>query len=120
MEAAFAKSFGFGTTAPRAQETLDVLTAELRRLSEGVAQDEFDRAIVGMKSRLVMQGESTGARAAAIASDQYTLGRPRSLDELARKVDSIKLDDLNDFLGKNAPGEMTIVTVGPAALEVVN
>jgi len=107
-----------GTTAPRAQETLDVLRGELRRLTLGVTKDEFDRAIVGMKSRLVMQGESTGSRAAAIASDQYTLGRPRGLDELARKVDSIKLDDLNGFLATNAPGAMTIVTVGPAALEV--
>jgi predicted Zn-dependent peptidase len=107
-----------GTTAPRAQETLDVLTAELRRLSDGVAGDEFERAIVGMKSRLVMQGESTGARAAAIASDQYTLGRPRTLDEMARRIDAIRLDDLNDFVRSHPPGPMTIVTVGPAALQV--
>jgi len=71
-----------------------------------------------MKSRLVMQGESTGARAAAIASDQYTLGYPRSLDEMARRVDAITLDDVNDFVKAHKPGDMTIVTVGPAPLEI--
>ena len=107
-----------GTTAPRAQETLDVFTHELRRVSEGVAPDEFERAIVGMKSRLVMQGESTGARAAAIASDQFVYGRPRSLSELAEKVDSITLEKLNAFVKANPAGPMTIVTVGPNALEL--
>ncbi len=107
-----------GTTGPRAQETLDVLTAELRRMSEGVASDEFERAIVGMKSRLVMQGESTAARAAALAHDQFLLDRPRSLDELAELVDAVTLDDLNDFVRSHPPGEMTIVTIGPEPLQV--
>lgn len=107
-----------GTTAPRAQETFDVLTGELRRLSEGVDQSEFDRAIVGMKSRFVMQGESTGARAAAIAADQFILGRPRTLDELAQRVDGITLDKLNGFIRTHPPGPMTVVTVGPGELNV--
>jgi len=106
-----------GTTTQRAQETLDVLIAEHNRLSEGVEQDEFERALVGMKSRLVMQGESTSARARAIAGDQYTLGKPRTLDELAARVDGITLEALNDFVKSNPPGPMSIVTVGPAALK---
>lgn len=107
-----------GTTTPRAQETLDVMRHELTRLSEGVTQSEFDRAIVGMKSRLVMQGESTSARAGSIARDQYLLGHPRTLDELAAKVDAITLDKLNAFLAEHPPGEMTIVTIGPNALSL--
>ncbi len=107
-----------GTTAERAQETLDVLVAEHKRLSEGIEQAEFDRAIVGMKSRLVMQGESTGARARAIAADQYNLGKPRTLDELAGLVDGITLDDLNAFVSAHRPGTMSIVTVGPTPLEI--
>ena len=106
-----------GTTTPRAQETLDVLVGELRRLGDGIEEDEFRRAIVGMKSRLVMQGESTGARAGAIVSDQYIFGCPRPLEELAAKVDAVKLDDLRQFISANRPGQMTIVTIGPQALE---
>ncbi len=107
-----------GTSTPRAQETLDVLVAELKRLSDGIEPDEFQRAIVGMKSRLVMQGESTGARAHAIAADQYMYGRPRSLDELAAKVDAITLDQLNQYIKQHRPGDMTIVTIGPEKLNV--
>ena len=106
-----------GTTAPRAQETLDVLTAELRRLSEGVNEGEFRRAVVGMKSRLVMQGESTGARASSIASDQYLFGAPRSLDQEAAEVDTLTLEALNDFVKRSPAGEMTLVTLGPEALK---
>ncbi len=107
-----------GTTTPRAQETLDVLTAELRRISAGIEQDEFERALVGMKSSLVMQGESTGARANAVATDQYVYGRPRTLDELIEKVDAITLDDLNAFVAANCAGDMTVVTIGPSPLEL--
>ena len=105
-----------GTTAPRAQETLDVFRSELVRLSEGIEEDEFDRAIVGMKSRLVMQGESTDARARAITTDQYIFGRPRSLDEWSARVDGIRIDALRNFVAENPPGPMTIVTIGPQPL----
>lgn len=107
-----------GTTPPRAQETLDVLSQELRRLGEGVEQAEFDRAIVGMKSRLVMQGESTAARANAIASDQWIYGRPRTLEERAKAVDAITLERLNAFVGQRRIGDMALVTIGPNELNL--
>ncbi len=111
--------FGYaGTTTARAQETLEVMVGELVRLSKGVDESEFQRAMVGMKSGLVMQGESTGARASSIATDQFILGRPRGLDELADRVDSVTHEALNEFLSENPPGEMTITTIGPEALEV--
>ena len=109
-----------GTTAPRAQETLDVLTAELKRMTQGVEVDEFQRAVVGMKSRLVMQGESTGARVSAIAGDQYLYGHPRTLDEAAAQVEALTLERLNQFVREHPPGEMTLVTIGPQALTVPN
>jgi predicted Zn-dependent peptidase len=105
-----------GTTSARAQETLDVMEGELRRLSLGVDESEFRRAIVGMKSRLVMQGESTGARAGAIAGDQVVMGRPRTLEELTERVSAVTFERLNAFLKKNPPGAMTTVTIGPSPL----
>lgn len=107
-----------GTTPQRAQETLDVLRGELVRLSDGIEPDEFQRAIIGMKSRLVMQGESTSARARAIAADQYIYDRPRSLDEMAAEVDGVTLDALKRFVAEHRPKAMTIVTIGPDAMKV--
>ncbi|MGB0768256.1 MAG: M16 family metallopeptidase [Phycisphaeraceae bacterium] len=105
-----------GTTTPRAQETLDVFVGELRRLAEGVDASELQRALVGMKARLVMQGESSGARAGAIAADLYVHGRPRTLDELADRVDAVTLDDVNRFVAERRVAEITAVTIGPERL----
>lgn len=109
-----------GTTPQRAQESLDVLMAELNRINTPagkVTQAEFDRAVVGMKSRLVMSGESTSARAGALARDWRKIGRARTLAEMAQQVDAVTLGQVNDYLGRRSLGEVTIVTVGPDALK---
>ena len=120
-EARYGRTVAYaGTTPDRAQETLDVLLAELRRLGEPagrVTPEEFERAVVGLKSRLVFSGESSGARAGALAHDVRKTGRPRSLDELARAIDAVTLDDLNDYLGARDLGRLTVATVGPKPLQ---
>jgi predicted Zn-dependent peptidase len=105
-----------GTTPERAQETLDVSLGEIRRLREGASQDEFERAANGLKSHLVMSGESTNARAAALATDQFRLGRPRSLDEVAEAIDRVTLDDLNAYLAGRVIDEFTVCSIGPGPL----
>lgn len=105
-----------GTTTQRAAETLDVMQAELARLSDGVTREEFDRAVVGLKARLVMQGESTSARATAIASDQYLRGQVRTLDEIAREVEAVSLDDLNAFVAAHRLQQFTVLSIGPEPL----
>jgi len=64
-----------------------------------------------------MQGESSGARAAAIADDQSLIGRPRTLEELAQAIEVVTLDELNAFLAANPPGEFTTLTIGPNPLQ---
>ncbi len=111
-----------GTTPDKAQQSLDVLTAELRRLRapEGrITPEEFQRAVIGMKSKLVMSGESSSARAGALARDWWKLGRARSLDELTNTIDAVTLDQVNAHLARRADlGEITIATIGPGELRV--
>jgi predicted Zn-dependent peptidase len=107
-----------GTTAERAQETLDVTLAELVRLAEGIEPHELARLKARIKSALVMQQESSASRSAAIARDWYHLGRGRTLDELAALVDGLSREGINRHLAEHPPQEFTIVTLGPAALEV--
>jgi predicted Zn-dependent peptidase len=109
-----------GTTPERAQQTLDVAVEQVRRLADGVRADEFDRAVTGLKSRLIMQGESTAARAATIAADQFRLGRPRTLGDVAAQIDAITLDRLNAYLAAREIGDLTITSIGPAPLEAPN
>jgi len=112
-----------GTTPERAQETLDVLIGELKRIrtsAGAIDASEFERARTGLKSKLVLSGESSRARASALAGDYDRLGRCRSLDEMAAKVDSITLDQLNGYLQSTQLdlSKTSIVTIGPAPLTV--
>jgi len=110
-----------GTQPERAQESLDVLVDELLRINTAagrVTKEEFDRAVIGMKSRLIFSGESTGARASALASDLFKLGRPRSLDDVAGEIDAITLDALNAYVATRQLGSVTVQTLGPRPLDM--
>jgi predicted Zn-dependent peptidase len=119
-EAQYGRTVSYaGTTPQRAQETLDVLLNELQRIrsAQGLpTAEEFHRAIVGLKSRLVFSGESSSARASAIAHDQRKLGRARSLAELADRYDTITLDALNAYLKDRPLGKLTVASIGQLAL----
>ena len=62
-----------GTTADRAQETLDVMLHEIAALPGTITEDELDRVKARAKSGLVMQQESTAARASAMARQWFHL-----------------------------------------------
>jgi predicted Zn-dependent peptidase len=107
-----------GTTPERSQETLDVLLGELARIAEGVTEPEVERAKIGMLSRLVMQEESSRARAAGMARDQFMLGRVRTLDEITDGVNAVSEKTISRFYEANKPREFTVVTLGPSDLEM--
>jgi predicted Zn-dependent peptidase len=107
-----------GTTAERAQETLDVTLGEVKRLAKGVEPHELDRLKARVKSGLIMQQESSSARAASIAREWYHLGRVRSMQEIGRLVDALSRESLGRYLAANPPGDFTIVTLGPRPLNV--
>lgn len=111
-----------GTTPPRAQESLNLLLEVLAHLGTpagAVSDDEFHRARIGLKSRLVFAGESTAARAAALAGDFHRLGRARALADLVAEVEQATLDRLNHYLRHRwGRGDPTVQTLGPAPLAV--
>jgi predicted Zn-dependent peptidase len=107
-----------GTSAERAQETLDVTLGELVRLAEGIHAGELSRLKARMKSSLIMQQESSVSRSGAIARDWYYLGRVRTLDELGRLLDGLSCESINTYLADHPPRDFTVVTLGPNPLEV--
>jgi predicted Zn-dependent peptidase len=107
-----------GTTPERSQETLDVLLGELRRMAEGVTEEEVERAKVGMLSELVMQEESSRSRASAIARDQFILGRVRTLDEVTEAINKVSPQTIAEFYEQNPARDFTVVTLGPRELQV--
>ncbi len=106
-----------GTGADRAQQTLDVMLGELVRLREGIYADELQRIQIRIKSGLVMQQESSPARAASNAGDWYYLGRVQTLDEVEQIIDALTVEDVNNYLTANPPRNFTVVTLGQEALQ---
>lgn len=108
-----------GTSSERAQESLDVTLAEIRRLArDGVSAEELDMMRAGLKSSLIMQQESTMSRSASLASDWYLLGRVRPLREIAGALDALTPAAIGEFAARQPIDDCTILTLGPEALTI--
>ena len=107
-----------GTTTERAQETLDTTMTELKRLGDGIEQDELTRCQARAKSSLVMQQESTMARAGSIARDWYHLGEIRTLENVSQRIDALTVDAVVDYIHNHPARDFTILTIGPEPLEL--
>lgn len=110
-----------GSTPQRAGQTLACIRGELERFASGITQEEFDRARTGLKSRVIMQGESAAARASSVAGDLFRLGKVRSLADMAAAIDGLTLASVNAAIarhwGKGWMHDFTLATIGPAPLE---
>ena len=107
-----------GTTPERCQKTLDVLLFELRRLAEGVTEEEVARAKVSILSSLVMQSEATRSRALSIGRDQFLLGQVRSMEEIRAGIEAVTPESIREHLERHPARDFTIVTLGPTELTV--
>jgi predicted Zn-dependent peptidase len=105
-----------GTPPPRAQETLGLTVRELRRLAEGIEEQEIRRSRTQLKSALVMQGESTVARAGALVSDWFHLRRLRTLEELSGAIDRVTIPEVLEYLRLYPAGGFTGMVIGPQPL----
>jgi predicted Zn-dependent peptidase len=105
-----------GAKPELAQETLDRTLHELRTLKDGIEPEELDRVKVGLKAALIMRQESTSARASALTSDWFFLGRVRPLDELQAKIDGLTVKNIIGYAERYPVKDVTLVTLGPAGL----
>ena len=107
-----------GTSADRAQQTLDVTLEEIERLGrDGVALDELETMRAGLKSSLIMAQESSMSRSGSLASDWFYLGRVRTLDEIASALDALTPESVGAYAAGQDLDGLTILTLGPNALD---
>ena len=106
-----------GTRPEQASQTLDVIIRELQRLSDGITDEELARAKTQIRSTLIMQGESTSARASALGADWVHLKRLRGLDEISNAINAVTEKDVMEYLEKFPADNFTILTIGPDGLK---
>ena len=85
-------------TPNHTEETIVVILSELEKWREGVSQEEFARAKVGIQTGLAMSLESIGARAASCLRDAQLLGRARGITEIQAGLQKVTLESLNAWL----------------------
>ncbi|MEO6808347.1 MAG: pitrilysin family protein [Isosphaeraceae bacterium] len=106
-----------GTSADRAQKTLDVTLAEIHRLAQsGVDAEELETMRAGLKSSLIMQQESSMSRSGSLAADWFYLGRVRTLKEIAGALNALTPEAVSAFAARQPLDDLTIVTLGPNPL----
>ncbi|MCA9264541.1 MAG: insulinase family protein [Planctomycetales bacterium] len=106
-----------GTSTERSQETLDVMIAELQKLTAGITEQELNRLKARVKAASIMHQESSPSRSGAMAADWFHLGRARTLDEVHAFIDGLTCTSINGFLAANPPTDFSIVTLGEKPLE---
>jgi len=105
--------FGYaGTTPEKADETLQVMLTEHRRLKDGVTDDELKRTKADIKSRIIMAQESSSSRAQAIVHDMWSLGRVREIEEIKAEIDKVTSADITRHLESYPVDPYTLVIMG--------
>ena len=94
------------------------MCAEINRLPGTIEADELERVKARAKSGLVMQQESSAARAGAIARQWYHLGKVRTLAEELDRYDTLTVGSIESWLAHNKPGPLSVVFLGREPLEV--
>lgn len=107
-----------GTQTERAQETLDVMMGELHRLTSGIEASELQRLKARVKSALIMQQESSAARAMSMAGDWYHRGELLSLETVSALIEGLSVESINKYLAQHPPQHFSVATVGSRRLEV--
>lgn len=107
-----------GASPDKAQETLDVTMEQFKQLRMGISEDEMQRAKVGLKTSLIMQTESTSARASGIATDYFLLGYVRQPEDIREKIETLTTERVLEVLNRHPFEAFTAVTIGPRTVTV--
>ena len=107
-----------GTTPENSEETLSVMLGELRRIKQDITDEELQRAKADIKSRVIMQSELSSIRSSALINDWWNLGSLRTLEEIKAGIDSVTAADIVRHAEAFPVHPVTLVTLGPKALEL--
>jgi len=107
-----------GTTPERAQETLDVLVAELRKLPGSIKPEELSRSKTTIKSSLVLGEESTASRAASNGQDFWVARRVRPFEEIMDNIQSVQAEDIDSLCEHFPARDFFLTTLGKNKLTV--
>jgi predicted Zn-dependent peptidase len=104
-----------GTGEDEAAELMPALCAELRRLEDGLAPAELERARAQLKAGLLMSLEGTTARCEQQAAHMLVFGRPLEMQELIQRIEEVDDDAARRVARRIFSAPPTVTALGPVA-----
>jgi predicted Zn-dependent peptidase len=102
-----------GTGEEEAMELMPVLCDEIRRLADGLAPSELERARAQLKAGLLMSLESTTARCEQQANHMLIFGKPLDLGELVAHIDAVDAAAVVRVARRLRSAPPTLAALGP-------
>lgn len=105
-------SIYMGTGRDDVPKLIPVLCDEIRKVHEGVSQDEVKRARAQTKSGLLMSLESPSSRCVQRARQIMIYGRPLSTEEIIEKVEAVDASGIARTAARIFAGAPTLAAMG--------
>jgi predicted Zn-dependent peptidase len=102
-----------GTGEEEVEELMPVLCDEIRRLTEGLAPAELERARAQLKAGLLMSLESTTARCEQQAAHMLVFGQPLDMGEMVARIDAVDRAAVQRVAGRLRAAPPTLAALGP-------
>ncbi|HLI30153.1 MAG TPA: pitrilysin family protein [Terriglobia bacterium] len=104
-----------GTAKDNVRQVVGLIVEELRRMKvEPLSVEELQRAKDYLKGSMLLGLESTSSRMSNLARQEMYFGRQVSLDEIARRIDAVTVEDVqgvaNELLN---PDRIGLTILGP-------
>ena len=101
-----------GTGRADVPKLIPVLCDEIKKIHDGVTQDEVKRARAQIKSGLLMSLESPSSRCGQRARQIMIYGRPLSTDEIIAKVEAVDCAGITRTAGRIFASAPTMAALG--------
>lgn len=101
-----------------AQQTLDVILQEIRRLEQGVTEEELRAYKARYRMSLVTARESCQAWASELVGDWVNFGRVRSDQEILEAVERLTAEEINAYAAEHPVKEILLCTLGREPLKI--
>ncbi|MBI4031962.1 MAG: insulinase family protein [Proteobacteria bacterium] len=102
-----------GTGPDDIPKMMPVLCDEIKKVMDGVTEDELKRAKAQMRAGLLMAQESMMSRANQIAKNLIYFNKTLDLREKLRKIEAVTVSDIRALTDRIFSGAPTLAALGP-------
>ncbi len=101
-----------------AQQTLDIILQEIRKLRNGITEEELLAFKARYRMMILTSRESCLGWASELIGDWVNFGRIRTNEELLKRVEDLTVKDINAYLAEHPVEDILLCTLGRKPLRL--